>query len=305
MAEGARLLMTQRNTALILERARIRVDGDRVVYDKAEGIREKSFNIPHANLAVLFLGQGTSLTQSAARLLAEEGVYVAFTGTGGSPLHYGSLTTYAPTKYMHDMYRVATTPLALEAAKMATDIRLDLICSLSNDVCGAARLKSVPVLPSQLSREIRPKLHLIPSHDKLMALEGRITKSFYAAYAESSNIGDFRRDHGKNDRSSQQGLVNGRLDQGNYIAYGIAGAALWTLGIPASLSFFHGKTRAGGLVFDLADVFKDAVVLPMAFGSYGDDAEFRMKLIDILHDKKILKLCFDTMMRVTSLAGES
>lgn len=304
MSEGASLLMTQRNLALLIERARIRVDGDRIVYDKAQGGMEKSFNIPHANLAILFLGQGTSLTQSAARLLAEEGVYVAFTGTGGSPLHYGSLTTYAPTRFMHDMYRVASTPLALEAARIAMDTRLELAAELADEAAKAAGLRNAPSEPRQIAHEVRPKLHLIPSHEKLMALEGRITKQLYRAYAQIASTRDFRREHGKRDRSSREAVINGRLDQGNYIAYGLAGATLWTLGIPASLSVFHGKTRAGGLVFDLADVFKDAIVLPMAFGSYADDAEFRLKLIDLLHDKQILKRCFEVMERITVLGRE-
>lgn len=70
MMQSPRLLMTHRNTALLLERARVRVEGGRVVYDKTEERREKTFNIPFANLAVLYLGQGTSLTQDAARLKA-------------------------------------------------------------------------------------------------------------------------------------------------------------------------------------------------------------------------------------------
>ena len=304
MGEGARLLMTQRSTALLLERARVRMDGDRVVYDKAEGLREKVFNIPHANLAVLFLGQGTSLSQSAARKLAEEGVYLAFTGTGGSPLHYGSLTTYAQTRHMHDVFRVATTPLALEAAKLLMDMRLSLVSDLSDAAAKAAGLPGAPEDAIELARSARGQIHLAPSHEKLMGAEARITKFFCKSYAQAASINAFSRDHGKADRSSVHGLINGRLDQGNYIAYGIAGAALWTLGVPASLSAFHGKTRAGGLVFDLADVFKDAIVLPVAFGSHADDAAFRSCLIDLIQDKKILQVCLDAMERVCALARE-
>lgn len=305
MGEGARLLMTQRSTALLLERARVRMDGDRVVYDKAEGLREKVFNIPHANLAILFLGQGTSLSQPAARKLAEEGVYVAFTGTGGSPLHYGSLTTYAQTRHMHDVFRVATTPLALEAAKLMMDKRMRLVCDLSDAAAKAAGLRGAPGEVLELARGASTQIHLAPSHEKLMGAEARITKFFYKSYAQMAEVDAFTRNHGKADRSSVEGIVNGRLDQGNYIAYGIAGAAIWSLGVPASLSVFHGKTRAGGLVFDLADVFKDAIVLPMAFGSHADDGEFRSRLIDLIQDRKILQLCFDTMERVCALARAS
>lgn len=304
MGEGARLLMTQRNAAMLLERARIRVDADRVVYDKADGPREKVFNIPHANVAVLLLGQGTSITQSAARLLAEEGVYVAFTGSGGSPLHYGSLTTHAPTRCMHEMYRVATTPLALEAARLAMARRLETILRVSDRAARAAGLSGAPDEIRALVEGVMPSLHLIPSHEKLMTLEGRLTKAFYKAYAQSAGAPDFRRIHAKGDYASPIGVINARLDHGNYIAYGLAGATLWTLGIPASLSVFHGKTRAGGLVYDLADVFKDAIVLPVAFGNHADEGAFRSCLLDLLQDEKILKLCFETMEDILSLGRE-
>ena len=88
-------------------------------------------------------------------------------------------------------------------------------------------------------------------------------------------------------------LANRLIDHGNYLCYGMAGAALWALGIPPHLSLFHGKTRAGGLVFDVADAFKDAFVLPLAFHAAVipkvDDREqfFRGKLINAFDDKAV------------------
>lgn len=37
------------------------------------------------------------------------------------------------------------------------------------------------------------------------------------------------------------------------------------MGISFALPILHGKTRRGGLVFDLADLVKDAFVMPIAF----------------------------------------
>jgi CRISPR-associated protein Cas1 len=52
------------------------------------------------------------------------------------------------------------------------------------------------------------------------------------------------------------------LNHGNYLAYGLAATTLWVLGISHSFAVMHGKTRRGALVFDVADLIKDAVVLP-------------------------------------------
>ena len=82
------------------------------------------------------------------------------------------------------------------------------------------------------------------------------------------------------------------------------------IGIPPHLSIFHGKTRAGGLVFDLADAFKDALVLPLSFSvatrKKGDDPEkmFRAKLIEAFDDHKILAKAVDTVEAMLS-AGEA
>ena len=59
-------------------------------------------------------------------------------------------------------------------------------------------------------------------------------------------------------------LINS-LNHGNYLAYGLAATALWVLGIPHAFAVMHGKTRKGALVFDVADLIKDAVVLPLSF----------------------------------------
>ncbi len=46
-----------------------------------------------------------------------------------------------------------------------------------------------------------------------------------------------------------------------YLAYGLGATATWVLGLPHGLAVLHGKTRRGGLVFDAADLVKDAVIL--------------------------------------------
>lgn len=115
---GPRLLITDREGALYLERARVDVEGERVVYHITDDEMQRHFNIPHVNLAVLFLGQGTSISQPAMRLLAEERVHVAVTGSGGAPLHMGSLTTYTGTRHFRALLPIYLDPvLSLHAAK--------------------------------------------------------------------------------------------------------------------------------------------------------------------------------------------
>lgn len=56
------------------------------------------------------------------------------------------------------------------------------------------------------------------------------------------------------------------------------------MGIPHGFAVMHGKTRRGALVFDVADLIKDAIVLPTAFiaAHEGDKEPFRQRCLQPL-----------------------
>ena len=104
--------------------------------------------------------------------------------------------------------------------------------------------------------------------------------------------------------------ANRFLDHGNYLAYGLGATATWVLGLPHGLAILHGKTRRGGLVFDVADLVKDAHILPQAFLSAmrGDgEQEFRRACIEVLTRSEALDFMLDTLKSVAldtaALAG--
>ncbi|MGD0959251.1 MAG: hypothetical protein ABSB19_05525 [Methylomonas sp.] len=79
------------------------------------------------------------------------------------------------------------------------------------------------------------------------------------------------------------------------MAYGLAACCLWVLGIPHSLPVLHGKTRRGALVFDLADLIKDAAIMPNAFLAVANkegEGQFRKRALATLDDIKALKCLF-------------
>lgn len=58
----------------------------------------------------------------------------------------------------------------------------------------------------------------------------------------------------------------------------------------------HGKTRRGALVFDVADLIKDAVVLPYAFICAKErmaEQEFRSQILQKFIEHKCLDWMFD------------
>ncbi len=102
-------------------------------------------------------------------------------------------------------------------------------------------------------------------------------------------------------------FANRFLDHGNYLAYGLGATAAWVLGLPHGLAVLHGKTRRGGLVFDIADLIKDALVLPQAFiGAMAGDEEqeFRRRCIESFLRAEALDLMIDTIKKTADSCGD-
>ncbi len=124
----------------------------------------------------------------------------------------------------------------------------------------------------------------------LLIGEAHLTKQFYKIAAKRCQTEAFVRQHDKTD------LANQFLNHGNYLAYGLAATTLWVLGIPHGFAVMHGKTRRGALVFDVADLVKDAIVLPWAFimaNEKATDQEFRQQLLQKLTEHKALDFMFE------------
>ena len=92
------LMLSKRACVFYLEKVQVVLKDDRVVYltNSLQPV-EYFYNIPEKNTAFLLLGKGSSITDAAARRLAESNVMVGFCGSGGSPLFSAlDLTFLAP-----------------------------------------------------------------------------------------------------------------------------------------------------------------------------------------------------------------
>jgi CRISPR-associated protein Cas1 len=283
----SRILPSQRHGFHFLEHCRVFMDGERVVYAVAEGATTRLWAIPTVNTSAILLGVGTSVTQAAMRRFAEERVLVAFVGTGGTPIFMGSTSEYAPTEHLQRWMRFWSDP----------DARLEVAKYFALERCNSiARLWPLGPLKAKEPDACDRFRSTIPSATDIEVLrghEGDFAKSIYKVAARTVGI----EWQGRKPRSGdEQDLANRYLDQGNYLAYGLAGVVLWTLGVPPGLAVNHGATRAGGLVFDLADIIKDAVVLPQAFANASKGRrmmEFRTAVVDDIHTHGMLARLFE------------
>ena len=140
----------------------------------------------------------------------------------------------------------------------------------------------------------REEIDAAENHTQLMLVEAKLTKALYKMVSQTVGYGDFTR--------AKRAVVSiwptASSIKGNYLAYGLAAVAAWVTGIPHGLAVMHGKTRRGGLVFDLADLIKDALVMPQAFiaAMAGEDAqEFRQRCINIFQQADALDVMITSL----------
>jgi CRISPR-associated protein Cas1 len=254
------IIHSKRTGIYLIEYCRVLVKQERVVYVTADDYHEYYWNIPIGNTSVLLLGNGTSVTQAATRMLSEDGVMLAFVGGGGTPLFLASQSEYRPTEYLQDWYPKWVDDASRLAIAKQFSIRR---CALIEDFWGRLDLgDELLAYVAEPLRLFRDNIGKSNDTNTLMAAEGRFSKALYRLLSEKFTGPGFTRKAGKRD---QKDKANSFLDHGNYLAYGLAGVALWVLGIPHSMPVSHGMTRRGALVFDVADIVKDGYILPLAF----------------------------------------
>jgi len=213
---------------------------------------------------------------------------------------------YRPTEYLQYWVRFwFDDAKRLDAARAFQQARLARIEALwtSRVMKDAGFTITTDHLHSALNHH-REAISKAPSTVDLLALEARLTKTLFKLAVNTVDYGDFTRAK----RGTGTDPANRFLDHGNYLAYGLAATATWVLGIPHGLAVLHGKTRRGGLVFDVADLVKDAVILPQAFISAmrGDEEqEFRQACIERLTRTESLDFMIDTLKDVAQALGST
>lgn len=310
------ILLSKRANLYYLEYCRVLCNGGRVEFVTDEGKRSLYWNIPIANTTTVLLGNGTSITQAAMRELAKAGVLVGFCGGGGTPLFsanemdvevawFSPQSEYRPTEYLQHWVRFwFNDALRLQAAKALQTIRLARIkkhWSSSRPLQEAGFMVDPSVLNSVLDAA-QQSIHNAVDTSHLLAAEAHLTKQLYKMAVNAMGYGEFTRSK----RGSGTDPANRFLDHGNYLAYGLAASATWVLGLPHGLAVLHGKTRRGGLVFDVADLVKDAHILPQAFVSAmrGDDeAAFRRSCIEQLTQTEALDFMIDQIKEIAISTG--
>ena len=296
------ILHSKRANIYYLEYCRVMQKDGRVLYLTEADKKNLYYNIPIANTTCILLGTGTSITQAAMRLLASASVLVGFCGGGGTPLlmtteieWFTPQSEYRATEYVQGWLSWWwDDEKRLEAAKQLQLARLgfmEMVWSKDKDLKQYGFTSDQEATKNLFSRYQQQVMcqHTVMH---LLQLEARLTKQLYKLAATQMGISGFSRKHEAQDKA------NIFLNHGNYLAYGLGATTTWVLGIPHSFAVMHGKTRRGALVFDIADLVKDTLVLPLAFICAKENAkeqEFRQQCLQAFSKHKALDYMFEVV----------
>jgi CRISPR-associated protein Cas1 len=294
------ILHSKRANIFYLEKCRVMAKDGRVVYLTEEKNNNSYWNIPSANTTVILLGIGTSITQSAVRMLASAGVLIGFSGSGGTPLISGNeiewlspQSEYRPTEYMQGWmgfwFDEEKRLLVAKDFQKARIGFLQNIWSKDRELKEEGFFADDQIIFSAL-QNYSTQIQSAKKPGDLLLQEAILTKQLYKNAAKITKIDDFAREREATD------LANIFLNHGNYLAYGLAATTLWVLGIPHSFAVMHGKTRRGALVFDIADLIKDAIILPWSFicaKEKASEQEFRQQILQKFTEHKALDFMFE------------
>lgn len=263
--------LEDRVSFLCLEHCAIRQDKTGVVALSADPEEEGEFirryvQIPVSGLAVLQLGPGTSITAAAMTSCTRAGATVLFTGGGGVPSYAQSVPLTSSARW------------AIAQAK--------LVASERNQ-----RKAAITLYRRQLGSDITPEETSI---NVMRGLEGRVMKIKYREEARKWNVRSFRRDTAADDP------VNLGLNLANSILYGCAAAACASIGVNPALGVIHrGNSRS--LLFDLADLYKPTVSIPVAFAAHAEPdplAFVRSEVRTQIHRQDMLKKMLQVLMEI-------
>ncbi|MDY0376617.1 MAG: type I-F CRISPR-associated endonuclease Cas1f [Desulfobacterium sp.] len=305
------ILHSKRANIYYIEKCRVMQKGGRVVYLTEEKVEKQYWNIPIANTTVILLGTGTSITQAAVRMLASAGVLIGFSGGGGTPLIAANevewlspQSEYRPTEYIQGwMSFWFDQDKRLKVAKRFQQLRVQYLQNiwnndrdLHNHGFYADDADADRALSNFLARIEQSK-----SVDELLLTEAQLTKTLYKIAANLTKQTGFVRGFDREDDA------NAFLNHGNYLAYGLAATTLWVLGIPHGFAVMHGKTRRGALVFDVADLIKDTLILPWAFicaKEQTTEQGFRQQCLQNFTRHRAMDFMFNTVKQMSKEGGK-
>ena len=219
-----------RMTFLYLERCQLNRD------DSAISVRDErgTVSVPAAAISVLLLGPGTTVTHRAMELIGDAGVSVVWVGEHGVRYYaVGRPLTHRAQLLLRQAALVSNQRSHLAVARKMYEMRFP-----DEDVS------------AMTMQQLRGK-------------EGSRIRSVYRQASKQWNVPWNGREY---DPENYEGgdLVNQALSAGSACLYGLALAVISAMGCSPGLGFVH-VGHENSFVYDIADLYKAEITIPLAF----------------------------------------
>lgn len=251
--------MRERISFLYLERCLVSRQDNAITVTDIRG----TVHVPAAALSVVLLGPGTNISHRAIELIGDAGASVLWVGERGVRYYaHGRPLTHSSRLLIAQALLVSNTRCRLAVARNMYAMRFP-----NEDV-------------SKLSMQ------------QLRGREGARIRAVYRKASKETGVLWDRREYDPNDFTVGD-PINMALSAAHACLYGVAHSVITALGCAPGLGFIHtGHERS--FVYDIADLYKAEITIPIAFKIAAQEPEdigavTRRAVRDAISDGKILE----------------
>jgi len=240
-------------TPIYLEHGRLEVDDSSIKWIGADRL---VYHLPVATLSAVLLGPGTTVTHAAMKACADSNTPVCWIGEDGMRFYAFGITPN------HDNSMPRKHAAAWADKKKRADIARRMF---------ARRFSGVDVQAYSVT--------------ELRGMEGLRVRAKYAELGQQYGVTWKGRNYNKSNWNLADN-INRALSVANASLYALCAAVLCSLGYVPSLGFIH----EGGMlpfVYDVADLYKEVITLPVAFQAICQDPDDRGELVRTLLKERV------------------
>lgn len=253
--------VSDRLSFVYLERCSVHRDSNAVTATMDRG----TVHIPAATLGCLLLGPGTRVTNAAMSLLGDCGASVVWCGENGVRFYAHGSSLARSSRVLEAQARLVSN----------TRTRLDI-----------ARKMYAYRFPGEDVSEL--------TMQQLRGREGARVRKVYREHSARTGVVWGKREYSPGSFEQGDG-INQALTAANAALYGVVHSVIVSLGCSPGLGFVHtGHDRS--FVFDIADLYKAEVTIPVAFdvvasGSANLASDVRRCVRDAVVKGRLLERC--------------
>ncbi|EKT85833.1 type I-E CRISPR-associated endonuclease Cas1e [Leptospira santarosai] len=202
---------------------------------------DKIVPIPIETIGLLLLGPGTSITHEAIKRISDSRCLLAWTGEGGVRFYSAGYTgTYSARNLLRQVVAYG------DPKERDFVIRRMYQFRFSDEIPADATI------------------------EQIRGLEGARVRKIYREWSENSGVPWKSRSYDQNSWDWSD-PINRALSSANACLYGVVHAAILQSGFSPAIGFVHtGKQLS--FVYDIADLYKAEITIPLAFEVTAEDA---------------------------------